>query len=58
MKKKILTLIGGLAFIALMAVNLQANENSNALSNMNLNILAQDANAGCEPPSYPFPGDL
>ena len=45
MKKKILTLIGGLAFIALMAVNFQSVTDSDILGNINLKVLAQNAMA-------------
>ena len=48
MKKKILTLVGGLAFIALMAVNFQSVTDSSTLSDINLKALVQNANAFAE----------
>ena len=47
MKKKILTIVGGLAFIALMAVNFQNSNNYNN-NGVNLKLLEQKASANPE----------
>ena len=48
MKKKILTIVGGLAFIALMAVNFQSATDSGILGDINLKALTQNAKADGE----------